>query len=303
MTRAFLSICPSWRELAIDQPTDRLVRDAQRREDLVPEIVTEQQFVHAPQELTGLGALDDAVVVGGGERHDLADRALGELLLGHAAELGRVVHGPDADDRALALHQPRHRVICADRARVRQADRRAGEIVGRQLARAGTANDVFVGVPELREVHRLGGLDAGHDERPRTVLAREVDRDAEVDVIRRRDRGLSVHLEEVVVHLGVLTQRAHHRVADDVREADLAAARPPQVVVDHHSVVGDQLGRDGTHRRRGRHLQRRLHIRHDAGCRAAQLGRLLAQICRCRWSSRLRRRGGRGLLGGRAMAG
>ena len=64
---------------------------------------------------------------------------LGERLLAHPAELGRVLHRADADDRALARHQPRHRVVGADRARVGQADRGAGEVVGGQLALRGPA--------------------------------------------------------------------------------------------------------------------------------------------------------------------
>ena len=65
-------------ELAVDQPAHRLVRDPQRREDLVVELVGEQQLVDPAQELAGLGPLDDAVVVRRGQRHDLADRPLGE---------------------------------------------------------------------------------------------------------------------------------------------------------------------------------------------------------------------------------
>ena len=38
-------------------------------------------------------------------------------LLRGALELGRVLHRADAEDRALALHQPRHRVHGADAAR------------------------------------------------------------------------------------------------------------------------------------------------------------------------------------------
>ena len=138
-------------------PADRLVRDPQRREHLVPEaVLAEQQLVHRTQELAGLRALDDAVVVGRGQRHDLADREPRERVRRGALELGGVLHRADADDRALAGHQPRHRVHGADRARVGQADRRAGEVVGGELAGAGLAHDVLVRGPEPREVERLG---------------------------------------------------------------------------------------------------------------------------------------------------
>ena len=114
-------------------PADRLVGDAQRGEDLVVEVVlAQQQRVHAAQEVAGLGALDDPVVVGGGEGHHLADRVAGDGLLGRALVLGGVLHRAHADDRALALHQPRHRVVGADRAGVGQGDGRALEVLDRR---------------------------------------------------------------------------------------------------------------------------------------------------------------------------
>ena len=51
----------------VGAPPHRLVRDAELAEDLVEEVVVEQQLVDGAQEVTGLRALDDAVVVGGGE--------------------------------------------------------------------------------------------------------------------------------------------------------------------------------------------------------------------------------------------
>ena len=87
------------------------------------------------EEVTGLRALDDPVVVGRGQRHDLADRVAGDRLLRGALPLGRVLHRADADDRALALHQPRHGVVGADAAGVGQADRRALEVGDRAACR------------------------------------------------------------------------------------------------------------------------------------------------------------------------
>ena len=52
---------------------------AEAREHVVVEaVVAEQQLVDPPQELAALGAGDDAVVVGVGERGDLAHAELGE---------------------------------------------------------------------------------------------------------------------------------------------------------------------------------------------------------------------------------
>ena len=74
-------------------PADRLVRDPQRLEDLVVEaVLAEQQLVDHPQEVAGLGALDDPVVVGRGQRHDLADRQPGDGLGRGALVRGRVLH-------------------------------------------------------------------------------------------------------------------------------------------------------------------------------------------------------------------
>ena len=110
----------------VPHPADRLVRDLQRGEDLVVEaVLAEQQVVDAAQEVAGLGALDDPVVVGRGERDRLADRQPGQGLLGRALVGGRVLHRAHADDAALPGHQPGHRVLGADGPRVGQRDRGA----------------------------------------------------------------------------------------------------------------------------------------------------------------------------------
>ncbi len=75
-------------------PADRLVGDVQGVEDAVVEVVADEQLVDLLQELTRLRALDHAVVVGGGERQQLADADLGEPRVGRTLELGRVLHAP-----------------------------------------------------------------------------------------------------------------------------------------------------------------------------------------------------------------
>ncbi len=124
----------------------------------------------------------------------------------------------------------------------------------------------------MDEVHLLGRLDRGHDEGAAAVVLLQVDGEAEVDVGRLDEGGLAVLLGEAVVHLRHERQGLDHGVADEVREADLAAARAGQVVVDDDAVVDEQLGRDGAHARRGRDGERDLHVGDDARGRAAQRG-------------------------------
>ena len=134
----FLVDLPLAADPHVRHPAHRLVGDPQRAEDLVVEaVLAQQQRVQAAQEVAGLRALDDPVVVGRGQRDDLRDGHLGERVGVHPLELGRVLHRADADDRALAGGQPRHRVVGADRARVGQADRRPGEVLHGQLVLRG----------------------------------------------------------------------------------------------------------------------------------------------------------------------
>ena len=277
-TRATLLMSSSWLARDVLHPADRLVGDAQRLEDLVVEaLLAEQQRVHQAQEVAGLRALDDAVVVGAGQRDDLADRVAVERLGARALPLGGVLQRADADDRALALHEPRHGVDGADGAGVGEGDRRALEVLDGELAGAGLADEVLVGAPEVDEVHRLGALDARHEQLPGAVGLGHVDGEAEVDVGRLDEGGLAVALGEAVVHLRHRAQRLDEGVADEVGEGDLAAAGAGQVVVDDDAVVDEQLGGDGPHARGGGDVERGLHVGDDPGGRAAQ-GRHLGLV-------------------------
>jgi hypothetical protein len=255
-------------------PADRLVGDAQGAEDVVVEVlVTEEQLVHPPQELAGLRALDDAVVVGGGQGHDLADPEPGQRVRRRPLVLRRVVHRADADDGALPLHQSRDGVNGADRARVGEADG-GREVVGRELVAARAAYDVLVGRPELREVHLVRAHDGGHEERAAAVGLLHVDGEAEVDVLGLRDGGLAVDLGEAVVHLGHRAQGPHDREPDQVGERHLAAATALEVVVDDRAVVDEQLGRNRADAGGCRHGEACLHVADDTGGRALERDRL-----------------------------
>ncbi len=254
----------------VGDPPHRLVRDAQRAEDSLVEVVlAEQQLVHTAQILAGLRTLDDPVVVGAGQRDDLRDRQLRQRLGGGALELGRVLHGTDADDRPLTLHQARHRMHGADATGVGQSDRHIGEVVGGELVRPGPPHKIFVGEPELAEVHGLGLLDRSHHQLPGGPLD-QVDRETEVDVLRCGQSRLAVHLGIGVVHGRRRLERLDHRVPDQMGERDLAATGTGQMPVDDDPVVRDQLGRHRAYGGRRRDVQGRLHVGDDSSSGTTQ---------------------------------
>ena len=97
--------------VVVQLPAHRLVGHAHRLEEGVVEAVgAGQQRGHPGQEEAGLGALDDAVVVGGGEGDHLAQAQLGQHARVGRLEAGRVPERADADDGALAGHEAGHRL-------------------------------------------------------------------------------------------------------------------------------------------------------------------------------------------------
>ena len=69
---------------------------------------------------------------------------------------------------------------------------------------------------------------------------------------------------------GIAFERLDQRVADQVREGDLAAAGAGQVVVDDDAVVDEQLDRHRADAGRGRHRQAEVHVLRGARRGAAQ---------------------------------
>ena len=127
-------------------PADRLVGDVHGLEDLVVEAVAAHQALgHVGEEQARLGPLDDPVVVGGGEGHRLADAQLGQGAGVGGLEPGREPEGADADDETLAGHEPGHRLDGAERARVGEGHRGAGEVVGGDLVGVDLAHQLLVG--------------------------------------------------------------------------------------------------------------------------------------------------------------
>ena len=150
----------------VGPPAGRLVGQPQRGEHRVEEaLLAEQELVDAVEEHPRLRTLDDAVVVGRGQRDDLADAQLGQRARVGGRVLGGVGDGPDAEDGGLTGHQPRDGVDRADGAGVGQRDRPAGEHRRLELLGPDLADDLLVGEEELLEGHPLGVLDHRHQQR------------------------------------------------------------------------------------------------------------------------------------------
>ena len=161
---------------------DRAGVDAEVGGDrLVEAVLALQQLLDAAQEGARLGALDHPVVVGRGQRHHLRDAERRSRSGRGVRPLGRVGDRAGGDDRALPVHQARHRGDGADPARVGQRDVGALEVVGGELALARLGDQVLVVGVEAGEVEALGALDRGHHQAVRAVLALDVDGDPEVD--------------------------------------------------------------------------------------------------------------------------
>ena len=120
--------------------------------DLVEVVLALQQLVDALEEGARLGALDHAVVVGGGHRHDLGHAQLAQALGLRLGQPGRVADRAGGHDRALARHQPRHRGHGADPAGVGQRDLRARRRRRAQRVVARAGHRLVVGGHERGEV-------------------------------------------------------------------------------------------------------------------------------------------------------
>ncbi len=203
-------------------------RGAERRaevaEDRLVELVLALQvLLDDLQELAGLGALDDAMVVRRRHRHHL----LGADLRADRAEAGRVADRAGGDDRALAVHQARDRGDGADAARVGERHVGALEVVRGQRVVARAGDQVVERGEELGEGEAPGVADHRHHQRAPAVLALHVDGDAEVHGAGVDHVRLAVDLAEGARHhRHLLGRRAGDRVRDEVREGDLLA-RPP----------------------------------------------------------------------------
>ena len=126
-----LPLLAAFAGVVVDLPAHRLVGHAHRFEERVVEAVRPgEEGRHPAQEDAGLGSLDDAVVVGRGQRHHLAQAQLGHDPRVGGLKAGWVPERADPDDGALPGHEPRHRLHRAEGSGIGQGHRGAGEVVG-----------------------------------------------------------------------------------------------------------------------------------------------------------------------------
>ena len=248
-------------------PAHRLVRHAHRLEERIVEAVGSGQERRDPgQEEPRLCALDDAVVVGGREGHDLAQAEFGQQAGVGGLVAGRVPERTHTDDGPLPGHEARHRLHGAQGPRIRERDRRPGEVVGADLVRVDLADEILVGQHEGAEVQGVRFLDARDEQRAAAVALLLVHGQPQADVLvmddARLPRAVGI-LHERRVQRGHVTERPHDGVADHVGEAHLGPRRPCQLVVEDQAVDLEQAGRDRAHACRRGHGQAGLHVGHD----------------------------------------
>ena len=147
--------------IGITVPTSRFVGDAHRFEYFVVErFLTHKESLHGVQERSGLGTLNDPVVVRGSKRDYFPDSNLSELgrIGGH--ERRREINGAEPDDRRLSGHQPGNRVTGSNATGIRNRYRHASKIIDRQLVDPGLGDDGLVGGVELVERQCVRRFDA-----------------------------------------------------------------------------------------------------------------------------------------------
>ena len=171
-------------------PHHRFVGNPQRGEDLLVETTcAEQQIMEVSQELTGLGPLNDSMVVRARNRDELADAELGQHLGVRGLVLGGISDRTGPDDQALALHKARHGLRCAYRSGVREGHRRVGEILEFEIVVTNSSNQVLVGIEEALEVELIRVLDI-RNQQDAVPGPLDVDRQTKVDaLVMHRVRG------------------------------------------------------------------------------------------------------------------
>ena len=106
-----------------------------------------------------------------------------------------------------------------------QRDGGALEIAGAELARAGARHQVVEGGQVLREVQGAGVLDVRHQQAARAVLAGDIDREPEIDLLPHDAERLARRFpRKGVIERRISLHRAHDGPADEVGVGNLALA-------------------------------------------------------------------------------
>ena len=192
---------------------------------------------------------------------------------GHRAVLGRIVEAAGGDDHALAGHEPRRRGGGADGAGVREGDRGAHEVVGRDRALARARHEVVEGLRKAAKSSLPASLMLG------TSRVRVPSFFCTSTATPRRTSSrwmrwaARLELGVGVVHAREGVEGPHDGPRHDVGEADLALARGVAMLVEDAPVLFEGAHREVAHRGRGGNGEARLHVLDDAqGAAADGLG-------------------------------
>ena len=276
LVQAFIVAEAGERGAAVALPFHGLVGHAEFEEDLFVEpFLTLEQRLQPAQESARLRALDDAVVVGAGQGHDLGDAELRAQSVARALKLRRVVDGAGGNDRALPGHQPRDAGAGAHGAGIGQRNRGSLEVVRPELARPRAGHQIVERSQKLAEAQRAGVLDIGHHQAAMAVLAGDVHGDAEVDLTAHHAMRRAAELGVGVVDARQSFQGAHDGPGRKMRVADLRFAMQLAHLVQQTAILVDHFHRDGALRSGRRDSQAEDHVLGDAQRRALQRHKLI----------------------------
>ena len=132
---------------------------------VVKAVLAAQHLVNQSEECAGLGALDDAMIVGAGHHHHLADAEPRKSFGGHRLILGRVLDRAGRDNHSLTRHQSRVRSGSADRAGISQADSRALKVSDLKLAGARALDHIVVCIEQLAKLELVSAFDIRNKQR------------------------------------------------------------------------------------------------------------------------------------------
>ena len=174
---------------------------------------------------------------------------------------GDFANGAGRNDRALALHQARHRGDRAQCSGIGQLHRATRKVIGHQVVGPRLLDQRLVGGVEGSEIHRFGVLDHRHDQRPAAVLLLDVHREPKAHPAGIHAVRFAVDFLEVVRHHREALGGLDDPVPDQVGEGDLPATGR-KLGIERLTTRVEDSGRDVAERSGGRDGQRLRHVRH-----------------------------------------